>query len=643
MISLDSFRMRIPQDIIDQVREATDIVDLVSAYTKLRKRGKNYVALCPFHSEKTPSFTVNAEKQVYHCFGCGAGGNVFTFVMDHEKVSFAEAVRFLAERAGISLPVPSHEAEALATEVEALYNVLRTAARFFYDNLVGTPEGKFALDYFHARGFSDEVIRRFGLGYSPRGWESLIGFATSKGIRIEHLEKAGLARKRDDGSYHDYFRGRAMFPIFSTSGRVIGFGARKLYEDDPLGKYINSPETPVYSKSKILYGIYQAKNAIIEQDAAILVEGYVDLISSYQAGIRNVVASSGTALTEDQIRLVGRYTKNIILVYDADSAGSQAMMRGVDLIIEGGLDVKIAELPPGHDPDSYVRKFGGDEFRKLLKRAASFIDFKAHTYQRQGKFETPEGQAEAVRSIVQTIAKMKDELKQNFYIKEVAERYKVYESVLYRELEKWRLRGKERQAPSSEVQRIPVYQVSLTEFTPRKTPRISAAERDLLKLMLEEDGRIIEKIFEHVSLDDFSDEKVRALASLIWKSYQETSLIDLNRLINETADLEVKSILTDLIVSRYEMTKSWAEYGVEVAEPSAEQIANAALVMLKQRALEKQIEENQRRLKEAEERRQDVAPFTLRHVKLLQEMKALAGKQFISREDLSLSNERTLA
>lgn len=626
--------MRIPQDKIDAVREASDIIDLISAYANLKKRGKNYVALCPFHSEKTPSFTVSPEKQVYHCFGCGVGGNVFTFVMEHEKVSFVEAIRFLAERVGISLPAPSPEAEAMASEAEAHYDAMRLAARFFYDSLSGTPEGRFALDYFHKRGFSDDTIRKFGLGYSSRGWDGLVQFGQKEDIRLEYLDKVGLVRRREDGSFYDYFRGRAMFPIFSTSGRVIGFGARKLYEDDQGGKYINSPETPIYNKSRVLYGIFQAKNAIIGQNNAILVEGYADLISVFQAGIENVVASSGTALTEEQIQLVGRYTKNITLVYDADSAGSVAMMRGVDLVIEGGLDVKIAELPQGYDPDSYVTKFGGDEFQKLVQRSVSFIDFKAGTFQREGKFDTPEGQAEAVRSIVQTIARMKDELKQNFYIKQVAERYEIYESILHRELEKWRPKEKvkARGVPST-AQRIPVYETPLSEITPRKAPLISAAERDLLKLMLEEDGEIINQIFKHVTIEDFSDQRVRKFVSTLLAHYEEDQSVDLNSLINEATDAEVKSMITDLIVSRYEMTKSWSGLGVEVNEPSPEEIANAALCALKKRAIEKRIEQNQKDLKEAALSGRDVSPFTQLHDQLRQELKAIETQKFITSKE----------
>jgi DNA primase len=622
--------MRIPQDKIDQVRESTDIIDLVSSYANLRKRGKNYVGLCPFHSEKTPSFTVNAEKQVYHCFGCGVGGNVFTFVMEHEKVSFAEAVRFLADRAGITLPAPSPEAEALASEAEVLYNVMRLSARFFYDSLTGSPEGEFALNYLHERGFADETVRKFGLGYSPKGWDGLVQFARKEGIDLNSLEKVGLARRREDGSYYDYFRGRAMFPILSGSGRVIGFGARKLYDDDPMGKYINSPETSIYVKSRVLYGISQAKNAIIDQDSAILVEGYADLISVYQAGIQNVVASSGTALTPEQIQLVGRYTKNITLVYDADSAGSIAMMRGVDLVIEGGLDVKVAELPQGDDPDSYVRKAGGEEFQKLLQRAVSFIEFKARTFQREGKFDTPEGQAEAVRSIVQTIARMPDELKQNFYIKQVAERYEIYESVLYRELEKWRPKTKARGVSTSN-RRVPVYDAPLSDVTPRKTLSVPAAERDLLKLILEQDGDLIVQIFEHVTLDDFTDPRVRSLVSTVFDHYEEATSIDLNALINQTEG-EVKNLVTDLMVSEYEMAKSWSRQGVDVREPSVEELANSAMTILRRRSLEKRIEENQKRLKDAQDRGLDTGPLTELHRQLREELKGMRDVEFIPRK-----------
>ena len=350
--------MKIPQEKIDEIRAASDAVDVISKYVQLKKRGKDYLGLCPFHQEKTPSFSVSPQKQLFYCFGCHRGGDVVKFVMEYEKSSYVEALEQLAERAGITI-TRTEEAYEAANETEKLYNVMSYAARMFYTNLTKSNEGEFALAYFRDRGFTNQTMTTFGLGYSLRSWESLLKKAQEDGIDPEDLSKVGLIRRREDGSGYDTFRGRAMFPIFNTTGRVIAFGARKLYDDDTLGKYINSSETSIYHKSKVLYGLSQAKDAIRERDFAILVEGYADLISVFQAGTKNIVASSGTALTPEQIQLISRYTKNITLVYDADSAGANAMMRGVDLILEGGLDVHIVQLPEGDDPDSFVQKNGG--------------------------------------------------------------------------------------------------------------------------------------------------------------------------------------------------------------------------------------------------------------------------------------------
>ena len=321
--------VKIPQEKIDEIRAASDIVDVISARLQLKKRGKDYLGLCPFHQEKTPSFSVSPTKQMFYCFGCHRGGDVVKFVMEYEKAFYIEALEILAERAGISITRTEESFEA-ANETEKMYSVMSFAARTFFTNLTKTTEGEFALNYFRDRGFTNQTMTAFGLGYSLRGWDSLLKKTEEEGIDPEQLEKVGLVRRRDDGGNYDTFRGRAMFPIFNTNGRVIAFGARKLYDDDNLGKYINSSETPIYHKSKVLYGLSQAKDAIRERDFAVLVEGYADLISVHQAGTKNIVASSGTALTTEQIQLISRYTKNITLVYDADSAGANAMMRGVD-------------------------------------------------------------------------------------------------------------------------------------------------------------------------------------------------------------------------------------------------------------------------------------------------------------------------
>ena len=277
--------MRIADDTIEEVRRASDVVDVLSQYLQLKKRGKNYLGLCPFHQEKTPSFNVSPEKQMYHCFGCGVGGNVFTFVMEHDKVSFVEAVRTLAQRAGITLPADGAGGRGESTEHEGLYDACRTAGLYFHETLVNSVEGKLALEYFRHRGFSDATITKFGLGYSRNSWDGLGTLAAERKLDGAHFEKAGLGLRREDGTCYDRFRGRAMFPIFSPSGRPVGFGARKMREDDPLGKYINSPETPIYVKSRSLYGLCQSKEAIRANECAILVEGYADLISVYQAGV----------------------------------------------------------------------------------------------------------------------------------------------------------------------------------------------------------------------------------------------------------------------------------------------------------------------------------------------------------------------
>ncbi|HEY4612199.1 MAG TPA: DNA primase, partial [Bacteroidota bacterium] len=546
--------MRIPNEKIEEIRSANDIIDVIAAHVPLKKRGKNYIARCPFHQEKTPSFTVSAEKQMYHCFGCGKGGNVFTFVMEMEKVSFVEAVRTLAQKAGIAIPESEAQYEQ-ASETENLYNACRFAGVQFYTNLIKTDEGKSALEYFHKRGFSDDTIRTFGLGYSLNSWDAMLQKAKEEGVGVEFMQKAGLLRQREDGSHYDYFRGRAMFPIFSAAGRVIGFGARKMRDDDQIaGKYINSPETPIYNKSRVLFGLFQAKEAIRAENNALMVEGYADLISLFQAGFQNVVASSGTALTEEQIQLIGRYAKTLTLVYDADSAGSQATLRGVDLVLEQDLDVQIVELPPGEDPDSYVQKNGAKAFRELLEGAVSFIDYKANQFLKAGKLKTPEGQAESVRSIVQSIAKMKDELKRNFYLKHVSEKYGIYESVLYRELEQATVKDRRytRREPS-DAQRVPVFDAPIEDVAPQWSKEIPAAERDILKLLLEGSPELLSFITSYVTPDELGDERVKKAVAFVLQQREGVVLASAASILNEMDDAELKSLISDLALSKYEL------------------------------------------------------------------------------------------
>jgi DNA primase len=428
-----------------------------------------------------------------------------------------------------------------------------------------------------------------------------------------------------------------MFPIFSTSGRVIGFGARKIREDDPVqGKYINSPETPIYNKSRVLFGLFHSKEAVRSAEHALMVEGYADLISLYQAGIQNVVASSGTALTEDQVQLITRYTKRLTLVYDSDSAGSNAMLRGMDVVLAHDLEVRIVELPEGEDPDSFVRKHGGKEFSKLVDQAVSFIDFKAKQLLRAGAFNTPDGKAEAVRSIVQSIAKMPDELKRNFYIKEVSAKYDIYETVLYRELERWIGEGKRTSGSGSRFQtgRSDQEAPPPGEFEGNSIPRtasvgIRAAERDVLKLLLENQPGLINFIFTHITLADIEDEQANKLAERILAHLDETGSAGISGLLGEIEDPALKGLLTDIAVSKYELSKQWETMEVRIEDADPWDIARGAIASLKKTSLQRQIEANQKLLRQASQRGGDAIPFVQRHQELIRLLKEVESPEFL--------------
>jgi DNA primase len=629
--------LRIPPEKIEEVRLSSDIVTLIGGFVALKKRGKNFLGLCPFHQEKTPSFTVSAEKQMYHCFGCGKGGNIFTFLMETEKISFIEAVRTLAEKAGITLPQyqPGGGEEGDKPNLqEELYNICRAAAVQFHENLFNTVEGKLALEYFKHRGFSEETIKKFGLGYSMNGWDTFVQYMKSQEISMERLEQAGLARRRDDGSHYDYFRGRAMFPIFSRTGRVIGFGARKIREDDAVsGKYINSPETPIYSKSRSLYGLFQSKEVIREKEYAILVEGYADLISMYQAGIKNVVASSGTALTKDQIKLVGDYAKKIVITYDADSAGSKAALRGVDLIIEEGLEVRIAELPEGHDPDTFVREKGLKSFEELIDNSVSFIDYVANTYEQAGKLETPEGQAETVRAIVQIIAKINDELKRDFYIKQIAEKYKLTEPTLYRELRKYlpqsaaqAYRQGARALPDSQI--VPVVNHQLADM-PREIP---IAERDLIHAMLDGGLDVVRMVYDLVSAEEFAHPQSRQMVEMLFHQLMEGVPVDPSALIDQIEDEKLRSAIADIVFSRYQLSRQTDAERFKEVDPKI--LAHDAIIFLKVDHIGKALVETRKKMREAAGHGEDSIPYMEEIKKLEAEIRELkSGKIVLEGEE----------
>ncbi len=622
--------MRIPEAIIDDIRNAADIVDIIGAHVRLKKRGKNFLGLCPFHQEKTPSFTVSAEKQMYHCFGCGAGGNVFTFLMEHGKLSFVEAVRFLADRVGILLPAEGSDDSPEAAEQERLLAATRFAGLRFYDHLMNSVEGTLAREYFHHRGFTDATIRTFGLGYALHSWDDLLTSGGREGFNAHILEKAGLVVRRDDGSgFYDRFRGRAMFPVFSASGRTIAFGARKVREDDPLAKYINSPETPIYNKSRVLYGLSQAKDALRERERALLVEGYVDLITLFQAGFHNVVASSGTALTEEQIQLLKRYVRQVTLVYDADSAGSKATVRGGDLLLEQDIDVQVAELPANEDPDSFVRKNGPEAFQTVLDGAVSFLTFRARQMHTEGLFATPEGKARAIRSLVGTVARVQDELKRTFLIKQLAKEYDVYEHVLLRELDAVQARKDPPRAQAGD--RFPR---QATHTVQPSTPSAAAppsamppAERDLLRLMLEHGSAMVKYVLDRMDRSGFSSPAVRSVLEIILRFEQDEEFWDAGMVLDALPEGPLRRMVAELAVSKHEISKGWEEMGSGPTAADPRDMAVDCIVRLQVEGLDVRVKEAYAQLRDAELRGEDVSAYQQTILDLQREKRDLLARK----------------
>jgi len=415
-------------EIIEQVRQVSSIVEIASQYTTLRRRGRKHVGLCPFHSEKTPSFTVDEEKQLFHCFGCGVGGDVFSLVMEKENLGFAEALRYLAEKYRVPLPLHRIDPQVIKLE-EKLFKINEMTLAFFRRNLFGTPEGKKALAYLKKRGLAEATIETLKIGYAMDAWETLIAHLRTKNVPPTLLEKAGLAlpgKKRDE--YYDRFRGRVIFPIFSLTGKVVAFGGRTVTGAEP--KYLNSPDTPLYSKGKLLYGLNISKDAIREAGEAILVEGYTDFAALYQAGIGNVVASLGTALTPFQVAQAARFTPRLIVNYDGDAAGKNACARAIPLCLEKGMNVDALILPEGLDPDAFLAKHGRDRYLGLLKKSLTGLDFLIDSYVHGVRMDLPEEKARVIRAVVREIERVPDALARGEYLRQAGERLGVDEATL---------------------------------------------------------------------------------------------------------------------------------------------------------------------------------------------------------------------
>ncbi len=429
----------IPKHTVQEVLDASKVEEVVGEYVQLSKRGVNRIGLCPFHNEKTPSFTVSPAKNIYKCFGCGESGSSVDFLMKHEHFSFPQAVRRLAEKYGIHIEEEEQTPEQIAkeNEREGLFAVSKFAADFFYKTLNETDSGRaIGHSYFVERGFRQETIDKFQLGYSPEEWDALAVAAQAAGYSIDSLAKAGLVIKKDQGGVYDRFRNRVIFPIHNISGRVLGFGGRILINDKKKPKYVNSPESLIYDKSNVLFGLYLAKNQIIKKDNCYLVEGYTDVVSLFQSGIENVVSSSGTSLTEGQIKLIRRYTPNITILYDGDAAGIKASFRGIDMIVRAGMNVRVVLFPDGEDPDSYAKSHSADELDAFLEKSAkNFIRFKTELLNKDIGGD-PMKRARVIGNIVETIALVPELIHRTFYTHEASEQLGVDEELLAEEVAK---------------------------------------------------------------------------------------------------------------------------------------------------------------------------------------------------------------
>ncbi len=430
----------IDQTTIQRIFDATDIYGVVSEFVHLKKRGVNYVGCCPFHNEKTGSFTVSPSKGIYKCFGCGKGGNAVNFIMDHEQLSYVEALKYLAAKYGIPVEEKelSENERREKSERESMLIVTGYAQEYFVRQLHHSDEGKsIGLSYFKKRGLDPETIEKFGLGYNPEGWDDFTKTALDQGYKKEYLVKTGLTIESEKGLF-DRFRGRVMFPVRDIAGKVIAFGGRIMTNDKKSAKYLNSPESDIYHKSRTLYGIYFAKKSIVQQNRCYLVEGYLDVISFHRKGVENTVASSGTSLTVEQIRLIHRLTSNVTIIYDGDAAGIKASLRGIDLLLEEGLNVRVLPLPEGEDPDSFAQKHTPEELMIYITgHETDFIHFKTKLLSGQAG-EDPVERAKMITDIIKSISLIPDSITRSVYVRQTAEQMKVEEKVLYTEIGRFR-------------------------------------------------------------------------------------------------------------------------------------------------------------------------------------------------------------
>ena len=639
---------------VDRIYAAANIVDVISDFVTLKKKGVNYQACCPFHNEKTPSFVVSPSKGVFKCFGCGKGGNAVTFVMEHENMTYPEALKYVAKKYGIEV----NEHELLPEEQrrnddrESMMVVSSYAADYFVRMLHETPEGQnIGIGYFRERGFSDATIKRFGLGYCTEVRDAFTRQALSDGYKEEFLIHTGLTIKRENGGYYDRFCGRVIFPIHSISGRVIAFGARTMRTDKKTAKYLNSPESEIYHKSDVLYGIYFAKRAITQQDCCILVEGYTDVISMHQAGIENVVASSGTSLTQGQIRMIARFSRNITIIYDGDSAGIKASLRGIDMVLKEGMNVRTVLLPDGEDPDSFARSHNASQVQDyILTHEEDFISFKIRLLIKEADGD-PIKRAALISDIVQSISVIPDAITRSVYARECSRQREVDENILLREIAMKRVghkagpEAKEFIRKQEIIQRKQAEEAAYTPLQLEAGSSINELEHELIKYLLKygtqnfeytEGKKSTELNVAEVIISNLDQNGITMKDPTFRKIYEEYKSmreaqepIEINHFINHP-DPEVCNAVVDLLTydENYPVSKLWKRFDI-VVESEQDRLPTAlprAVILYKSKVIDDIIAELRLRLNDTSLSEEEQIEITQQISILNQERNSISKK-----------------
>jgi DNA primase len=606
---------------IQQITSRIDIIDVVGEFVKLKKRGTNYLGVCPFHNEKTPSFTVSPSKEIYKCFGCGKSGNTITFLMEHEKYNYAEALRWLAARYNIEVEETetSPEQKQFVQTADSLYIINNFARQFFSDSLFKTEDGKaIALSYLHERGFRNEIIEKFQIGYNPDSREALTRALLANQFNRELLPKTGLVAVRNGDELVDNYRGRIIFPIHNNTGKIIGFGARVIGKSDRGPKYINTPENEIYVKSRILYGSYQARVAIDKADECLLVEGYTDVVSLHQAGIENVVASGGTSLTTDQLRLIRKYTNNLTIIYDGDSAGVKAALRGLDMALEEGLNVRLVLIPDNEDPDSYVNKVGAKAFNEFVAASKKdFIIFQLEVMLQEAGNDVNR-KSTVVNQIAETLSrinKAEDFTKQQDYIRQCAGLLRIDEAGLTNLVNKYKrdkLSKEEKKISDNEARALEEEAAQQPEDVLNSTSLLfnqdEAHERNVLRVLLEyglrnwdEHRTMAQYIFEELEqfhFDNPDNEKIFEEYKTWYRQGLEPTAKSMLYHDNEM----IRNLVVNISVNQHELSQKWDEVmeGMNIVNrDTSHQDVQMSVNYYKLRKVKKMIEENQRDIEKA--------------------------------------------